>query len=360
MVLERMVTLEPSPEALERAASLLSEGALVAFPTETVYGLGAAALDERAVARIFKAKGRPRFDPLICHAADVARAEALVARFPEPARRLAERFWPGPLTLVLPKRAKVPDLVTSGQPTVAVRVPAHPVALDLLEAFGGPIAAPSANLFGAVSPTCAAHVVEQLGDRVALVLDGGECPVGVESSIIGLFGEGPPRLLRPGGVPLEALEAVIGEVERPPPSAFPSASPGRLERHYAPRTPLVLTEEGSLAAGAGARPIPGGSLAAPTTRASQALRIGRLAFRSVADPSRYAAVEILSPEGSLEEAARRLFAALRRLDAAEIDVIEAEPVPEEGLGRAIMDRLRRAAASSASSLFEASRIDPGP
>lgn len=312
--------MQATPEAIARAAEVLRRGGLVAFPTETVYGLGASALDPAAAARIFSAKGRPRFDPLICHLERAEALETLAAEVPPLARRLAARFWPGPLTLVLLKHPSVPDLVTAAEPTVALRVPAHPAASALLRAFGGPVAAPSANRFGQVSPSTAAHVAEQLPE-VELVLDGGPCPVGVESTIASVLPGEPVRLLRPGGVPLEALEAEVGPVEIPPPRAHPRASPGRLARHYAPRTPLAL--DGS--------PRP------------PAERVGRLAF-AVAPPG-YAAVEVLSPAGELEEAARNLFSALRRLDARGLDLIEAEAVPETGLGRAIMDRLRRAEAT---------------
>ncbi len=310
-------------EDIEAAARVLRSGGVVAFPTETVYGLGASALDPEAVARIFAIKGRPRFDPLICHVFGLDGVRALAATVPPMAERLAARFWPGPLTLVLDKRPEVPDIVTAGQPTVAVRVPSHPVALELLARFGGPIAAPSANRFGRTSPTTAAHVRSQLGDA-QLVLDGGPCSVGVESTIVALDGGRRPRLLRPGGIALERLEAEIGPIEVPPPTAFPGAAPGRLARHYAPNTRLVL--DGSVRSG------------------DRTGRVGRLAFEA-APTEAYAAVEVLAPSGRLEEAAHRLFVALHRLDGLGLDLIEAEPVPEHGLGRAIMDRLRRAEAA---------------
>lgn len=309
-------------ERIRAAAELLARGALVALPTETVYGLGASALDAEAVVEIFEAKGRPRFDPLICHVHDLDAVDEIVAELPEAARILAEAFWPGPLTLVLPKRAVVPDLVTSGEPTVGVRIPRHPVARALLAAHGRPVAAPSANLFGRTSPTRAEHVEAQLGARVAAILDGGPAQVGVESTIVAALPGQPLRLLRPGGVPLEAIEAHVGPVRVPPPRAFPSASPGRAARHYATRTPLELV--------------------APGHRAADPARVGRLALRAA--PQGYGAVEVLSPTGDLAEAARNLFSALRRLDASDVERIEAEAVPETGLGRAIMDRLRRAAA----------------
>jgi L-threonylcarbamoyladenylate synthase len=312
----------PGPQvrpSITQAAAALLRGELVAFPTETVYGLGAHAFDERAVAQIFEAKGRPTFDPLIVHVADHASAELLVTEWPKAARRLAAHFWPGPLTLVLPKRAEVPDLVTAGEPTVAVRVPAHPLALALLRAAGVPIAAPSANLFGRISPTTAAHVEEQLGGVVKWILDGGPTTVGVESTILA-FPEGRPVLLRPGGVPLEAIEALIGPVEAPGPEVRATMAPGQLPQHYAPRTPLYILPR---------RPPPG---VGP---------IGRLALIPPADPGDV--LEVLSPSGDLTEAAARLFAAMRKLDQSGVAAIVADPVPAIGLGRAIMDRLQRAA-----------------
>jgi L-threonylcarbamoyladenylate synthase len=305
---------------LDRAVDVLLHGAgLVAFPTETVYGLGADALNPRAVARIFEAKNRPTFDPLIVHVAGIDDALELVVSLPDDARRLAERFWPGPLTLVLEKRSLVPDIVTAGQSTVAVRVPAHPIALELLMRSQIPIAAPSANRFGSVSPTRAEHVEEQLGDAVDVILDGGPCSVGVESTIISLA-HGRPLLLRPGGTALEDIEAIVGRVEAPGPEEMRSASPGRLSKHYATRTPLLL----------GAADVSG-------------KRAGLLTLTEPEDATPYRAIEVLSPTGDLQEAAANLFAAMRRLDHAELDVIIATPVPEVGLGRAIMDRLRRAA-----------------
>lgn len=318
-------------QELERAVEALRAGELVALPTETVYGLGANALDPAAVARVFEAKGRPRFDPLIVHVADAAGARALVTAWPEAAERLAAAAWPGPLTLVLPKRPEVPDLVTAGLPSVALRVPDHPMTLELLRRAGVPVAAPSANRFGGVSPTTADHVRAEMGDRVALLLDGGPCRTGVESTVLSLL-EARPRLLRPGGFALEEIEALIGEVS-PPPETAPDdpggkASPGLLSRHYAPRTPLVLAadegEAGGLAAG----------------RRAGLLRVG-----GEGTPG-FAIVEDLSPRGDLVEAAAALFSAMRRLDSAGLDLIVALPPPERGLGRAIADRLRRAAAKA--------------
>ncbi len=310
--------------AIAEAASVLRRGGLVAFPTETVYGLGANALDPRAVARVFEVKARPSFDPLIGHLAEAAAVPRVADGADPRIARLAERFWPGPLTLVLPRRPSLPELVTAGLETVGVRVPAHPVAQALLRAAETPVAAPSANPFGYVSPTTAAHVCERLGDAVDVVLDGGPCRVGVESTILSLASE-PPVILRPGGVPREELQTALGltlpvalATERP-------LAPGQLPRHYATRTRLVVLS------GPAASPPPGAGRAA------------LLAF-SAHSCAGFTAVEVLTPDGSLATAASNLFAALRRLDARGCDVILAEPCPETGLGSAIMDRLRRAGA----------------
>jgi L-threonylcarbamoyladenylate synthase len=296
----------------------------VAFPTETVYGLGANALDVRAVARVFEAKARPSFDPLIVH---VAHPSALPhVAVPEPrAEALAARFWPGPLSLVLPRQPTIPDLVTAGLESVAVRVPDHPAALALLRAADTPVAAPSANPFGYVSPTTAEHVLEQLGQKVDLVLDGGPCRVGVESTILSLLAE-TPVLLRPGGVSREELEQALGRTVDVAPSTDRPIAPGQLSRHYATRSPLRILE-------GPAGPAPGA-------------RVGLLAQQAPREDLGYAAVEVLAPDGRLTTAAQSLFAALRRLDALTLDLILAEPCREEGLGRAIMDRLRRCAARS--------------
>jgi L-threonylcarbamoyladenylate synthase len=315
------------PAAIAEAARVLRRGGLVAFPTETVYGLGADAFQPLAVARVFEVKARPSFDPLIVHLADAA-GLALVSPSRDPRiAALAARFWPGPLTLVLARRPEVPDLVTAGLDTVGVRVPAHPAARALIEAAGTPVAAPSANPFGYVSPTTAAHVADLLGGSVDLVLDGGPCRVGVESTILSLAAE-PPAILRPGGVAREALEEILGHgLHAALPGDVPVA-PGQLPRHYATRTAL--------------RVLPGPAAAAPAGGG----RVGLLAFGPGAAGEGYAAVEVLAPDGSPETAASRLFAALRRLDAAGLDLIHAEPCRETGIGHAIMDRLRRAAAAA--------------
>lgn len=334
--------LPVTPENLVRAAEALRAGELVAFPTETVYGLGASALNVEAVASIFEAKGRPHFDPLIVHVADAGAASLYAQRFPPLAVALAEQFWPGPLTLVLPKRTRggadvvIPDLVTAGLPTVALRVPAHPVALELLRLARVPVAAPSANRFGGVSPTTAQHVYEELGDQPAVILDAGPCTTGVESTVVSLVEPNKPTVLRLGGLPLEALSEAVGEIsvargvldadEQNAQAQVGKLSPGMLDRHYAPRTPLHVIEA------AGVWPPVEGA------------RVGLLAFEPVSADvrERYAAVEVLSATGDLHEAAATLFAAMRRLDGANLTMIHAERVPDQGLGRAINDRLRRA------------------
>jgi L-threonylcarbamoyladenylate synthase len=312
------------PAAIERAAAVLRRGGLVAFPTETVYGLGANAFDARAVARVFEVKARPSFDPLIVHVHDAGELPRVVAAGDDPrVALLAARFWPGPLTLVLPRRSEIPDIVTSGLDTVGVRVPSHPAARALLRA-AGPLAAPSANPFGYVSPTTAAHVAERLGDHVDLVLDGGPCAVGLESTILALGGEA-PLLLRPGGVPREEIEDALGRPLELATRGERPLAPGQLDRHYATHAPLRV-----LGGPAGDAPPDG-------------RRVGLLAF-SPTSARGYAAIEVLAPDGRLATAAANLFAALRRLDALALDAILAEPCPAEGLGLAIRDRLRRAAA----------------
>lgn len=306
---------------LVRAAEIIRQGGLVAFPTETVYGLGANALDAVAVAQIFELKGRPRFDPLIVHVARPEELQELVEQVPQSAADLIARFWPGPLSVVLPKQACVPDVVTAGLASVAVRCPAHPLARRLIELAEVPIAAPSANLFCSVSPTTAQHVVDQFGDRLAHVLDGGPCEVGVESTVVS-FLEGQPVLLRPGGVTADEIEAVIGALTVSTGNASQPTSPGQLPRHYAPSTPLELSH---------VPPRPG-------------MRVGLLTFGQPSSGAGFAAIEVLSEQECLREAAANLFAAMRRLDALQLDYILARPVPETGLGHAIMDRLRRASA----------------
>jgi L-threonylcarbamoyladenylate synthase len=314
-----------SPAAVTEAARCLKEGGLVAFPTETVYGLGADAGNARAIARLYQAKGRPAFNPLIAHVGDLSAARQ-IGRFGAQALALAEAFWPGPLTLVLPKapRCAVADLATAGLDTVAVRVPAHPLAQALLRAFGGAVVAPSANLSGHVSPTAAAHVHSDLDGRIDLILDGGAVTVGVESTIIGCFDE--LTLLRPGGLPRGEIERVLGSAlvqlpDDPVGDSGQPLAPGMLASHYAPRTPVRLN--------------------AVNVDADEAL----LAF----GPDRVAGIDAakasmnLSERGELTEAAANLFGYLRALDAVGARMIAVTPVPHHGLGEAINDRLRRAA-----------------
>lgn len=309
-------------EAIRAGADLLRRSEVVAFPTETVYGLGADATDPHAVARIFAIKARPAFDPLIVHV-DALEMLATVARdVPRAAMVLTERFWPGPLTLVLPKHPGIPDIVTAGLPSVAVRLPDHPAARALIGATRRPIAAPSANPFGYISPTTAEHVAAQLGDAVPLILDGGPCRVGLESTIVSLVGPH-PVLLRPGGVPAEAIETIVGPLAAPTGVAQPLA-PGGLPQHYAPRVPLEVVPRADVVPSAARRST---GLLAP----SRGDVIGGFAL-----------VEVLSEDGALATVAANLFAAMRRLDAASIDRIVAVAVADVGLGRAIMDRLRRA------------------
>ena len=313
------------PESIRLAAEIIRAGGLVAFPTETVYGLGCDALNPEAVARVFEAKQRPRFDPLIVHIADQSALDTLVSHMSLSDQKLMDAFWPGPLTLVLPKRPVVPDLVTAGLPTVAVRMPSHPVALALIRKAGVPIAAPSANPFGYVSPTCAQHVLDGIGERVDLILDGGPCPLGVESTIMSTVGA-VPEVLRPGSLPLSDIEAVMGPVIRRLRSEQTPLAPGRLSRHYATRTPFAILPT------RGAHRPPAGE------------RAGLLAMSSPVEIGGYAVIEVLSSSGNIREAAQHLFAALRLLDGLSLDHLYAEPCEEQGLGLAIMDRLRRCAA----------------
>ncbi len=310
---------------VDRAVAVLRAGGLVALPTETVYGLGADAANELAVRRIFAVKGRPSTHPLIVHLSGAGALESWATAVPEGARRLAEAFWPGPLTLVLLRTARASDAVTGGQPTVALRVPAHPLALEVLARLGGGVAAPSANRFGGVSPTSAEHVRADLGPEVDFVLDGGPCAVGVESSIVD-FSSGSPALLRPGGVSREALERVLG-VLVPTRSEGGPRAPGTLPSHYAPRAGLVLAPREALAARAAA-------LAASGRRVAVLGQLDGLPAGVVAYPV---------PEDAVGFA-RELYATLRAIDEAGFDVIVAAPPPPEGLGLAVRDRLERAAA----------------
>jgi L-threonylcarbamoyladenylate synthase len=321
----------PEPAVIARAATVLRAGGLVAFPTETVYGLGANALDPAACEQIFIAKGRPANNPLIVHGAGPAEARQVVADWPEAAQRLAAQFWPGPLTLVLPKNPAVPAVVTAGGTTVAVRVPAHPVALALLSAAGIPVAAPSANPSGELSPTRAEHVLRGLGDRIDLLLDGGPTPGGVESTVLDLS-RAPPRLLRPGLVSPAAIEAVIGPIDRVPQQptgegALPS--PGLLARHYAPHAPLECVH-------------PDGAAERVAALAGQGLRVGWLVLGDSLPaplPGVMALAMPLDPPGY----AAQLYAVLHGLDAAGVDRIVVEWPPDTEAWLAVRDRLRRAA-----------------
>jgi len=321
------LTTEISPTGaadLVLAARALGQGRLVAFPTETVYGLGADATNADAIARLYQAKGRPAFNPLISHVADLA-AAAKIGRFDAPALALAKAFWPGPLTLVLPKTrdCAVAELATAGLDTIAIRIPSHGIARTILAAFGKPVVAPSANISGHVSPTTAQHVESDLAGRIDLIVDGGPVDVGVESTIVGCFGE--PMLLRPGGLPREEIERVLGRALLRPPAEMESDSaqplaPGMLSSHYAPRTRVRLN--------------------ATDVGPNEAL----LAFGPpLKEAERAAAVMNLSRIGDLNEAATNLFGYLRALDARMAQTIAVMPIPNHGLGEAINDRLRRAA-----------------
>lgn len=314
------------PLSLATAAEQIRRGGIVVFPTETVYGLGADALNPLAVARVFEAKRRPRMDPLIVHIDEPGKAERY-GRIPgQRARRLLEEFWPGPLTVVVPRSRIVPDIVTAGLETVALRVPSHKVALDLIRMSGTAIAAPSANPFGYVSPTEARHVEQHMSHCVDIILDGGRCPVGVESTIVSLTDD-PPRLLRAGGIPLEDIERIVGPVQRRTAPGNRPESPGQMERHYATHTPLEIL------------PVPSGRIRAP-----RGAKVGLITLREPVGAEGYEAVEILSARGDLREAAANLFSALRKLDGMRLDRLQALPVEEQGLGLAIMDRLRRCSA----------------
>jgi len=304
---------------VEYAKALLEKGELVAIPTETVYGLAANALDMDSVIKIFEAKSRPLFDPLIVHIPNKDVVATYAESFPEWANDLAKEFWPGPLTIVLKKRGTIPDIVTSGLDSVGLRVPNHPLTLELLSSLSFPLAAPSANPFGYISPTTPRHVWEQLNTKISYILDGGVCDIGVESTIIGEE-QGKVVVYRLGGVSIPELEKVVGKVELRIQAGPKPISPGTLESHYAPRHPLYLDQ---------------------SVAVSQ-VGLGALRFKTYMDGIPQANQRVLSPSGNLHEAARNLFAALRDLDKMEIEAIVAESVPETGLGLAINDRLKRA------------------
>ena len=320
-----MSVVRADADSIARAAQLLRDGGLVAFPTETVYGLGADARNADAVRRIFVAKGRPEDHPVIVHVENLAAAEGWAADMPDDARALAQAFWPGPLTLIVPRAADVLDAITGGQTSVGLRVPAHPVARAVLGAFRGGIAAPSANRFGHVSPTTARHVADDLGDAVDLILDGGPCDVGIESTIVA-FTTGTPMLLRPGGIPLDAIASVLGRMPLSRDATAPRAS-GTLTSHYAPRTPASLVASDALLA----------ELAQLEERDE---RIAVLAVRTKR-PETFDGVWISAPDDAATYA-RMLYANLRALDCADADAILIERVPQERDWAAIADRLARA------------------
>lgn len=312
---------------IEKAAHLLRRGKLVGIPTETVYGLAGNAFNEQAVLSIFETKNRPQFDPLIVHSSSTEWVKEHVAEIPLLASRLMDEFWPGPMTLVLPKKTIVPDLVTSGLDSVAVRVPSHPMTQSLLRLLDFPLAAPSANPFGYVSPTTAQHVNDQLGDKIDYILDGGPTTIGLESTIIG-FEEGRPIIYRLGGLSVDVIEDLIGPVEVTLNQSSDPKAPGMLKSHYAPGKPLFFGKPGQL------------------ITEFEGKRIGFLGFMTRLEflpPNRQL---LLSPRGDLQEAAVNLFAFMRQFEKFPVDVILAEELPEIGLGRAINDRLRRAAINS--------------
>lgn len=348
----------PQPEPIRAAAEVLLAGGLVAFPTETVYGLGANARDAAAVGRIFAAKGRPASDPIIVHIASLGQLDEVAEHVPTLARRLAQEFWPGPLTLVLRRPAGIPANVSAGLPTVAVRMPQHQVALALARAAGTPIAAPSANLFARPSPTTAQHVLDDLRGRIDVVLDGGPTPIGLESTVLDLTRD-PPALLRPGGVSAEALRALIPDLHLATlylasaaagaPEA--AASPGMLVRHYSPRAELLLFGGSGAAALARMRAtarrfIAAGKAVGILTPDEECDVFGDLPAHIVR----------LGPQGDMAEIGRRLFAGMRELDAAGVAVILVRGVPREGMGLAIWDRLFRAAEGR---VIDADADDPG-
>ena len=315
----------PTPAAIARAVERLREGLLVAFPTETVYGLGADAGNPEAVRRIFAAKGRPADHPVIVHLQHAAQITDWARDVPEAARKLAAAFWPGPLTLILPRATHVDDVVTGGQDSVGLRVPSHPVARELLAAFGGGIAAPSANRFGRISPTTAKHVADDLGDSVALILDGGPCAIGIESTIVAFTGD-QPVLLRPGGIGVLALARALGQPLADPDATAPRAS-GTLASHYAPRTPANL--------------VAADMVRAEIPQLDERDEIVAVLARTLTRPADFTGVWLQAPAAAAEYA-HDLYSNLRALDAANADVILIESVPEDDAWLAVRDRLLRA------------------
>ncbi|MEO0072585.1 MAG: L-threonylcarbamoyladenylate synthase [candidate division WOR-3 bacterium] len=313
--------LPPTSRAITQAAAIIRQGGLVAFPTETVYGLGASAFNPYAVAKIFKVKNRPHFDPIIVHIAKLSDLELLVKTCPPKAQKLIDKFWPGPLTVVLPKTSKVPEIVTAGLPSVAIRMPAHRVTRAIIKKAQVPIAAPSANKFGYLSPTTAEHVAKQLSGKIELIIDGGKCNWGIESTVV-YFENNDAVILRHGALPQEEIENVIGKVKTIKKSVQP-LSPGTLPKHYASKTPIVILNN--------------------RTRIDFTKRAGLLAFRMPSKIKGFHKIEVLSKNGNYVEAAANLFEALHRLDESNLDVIYAQKIKEIGLGRAIMERLKKAA-----------------
>lgn len=307
---------------IEQAIVVLKAGDVIGLPTETVYGLAGNAYNTEAITKIFTVKNRPTFDPLIVHTSSLERVNEFVKEIPVQAQLLAEHFMPGPLTLLLPKKEVISDLVTSGLETVAVRIPHHPLALELLQNLDFPLAAPSANPFGYISPTSAQHVDNQLGDKIKYILDGGECKVGIESSIIG-FLDGEIVVLRKGGLAIEEIEAIVGKVRIEEHSSSNPKAPGMLKSHYAPRTRLLVTGE-------------------PFLVEEETSKIGYLGYDKFCSNIPLENQLLLSPSGDLCEAAKNLFAFMRLLDARGFEKIYTELLPEKGLGRAINDRIKRA------------------
>ena len=312
---------------IEKSAALLASGQLVAIPTETVYGLAGNALDEEAVLRIFKSKNRPSFDPLIVHLASFDQLPEYVESIPEELKALAETFWPGPLTLLLPKRAIIPDLVTSGLDKVGIRVPKHPLTRSLLKLLNFPLAAPSANPFGYISPTNAVHVQQQLGEKLTYILDGGPCDIGLESTIVGME-QGQVIIYRLGGISVDSIENIVGKVLILPQSSSNPQSPGMLKSHYAPRKPIVLGDLDELM----------------QQYLTEKFNVAILSFKRHFPEVAATHQVVLSSAGDYDEAARNLFSAMRILDETDATIILAEELPEIHLGKAINDRLRRAAA----------------
>jgi len=312
---------------ISKAKQLLEAGELVGIPTETVYGLAGNALDPKAVSKIFETKNRPSFDPLIIHTGSMEQISDYTAEIIPELEDLAHKFWPGPLTLLLPKKSIVPDLVTSGLDRVAVRVPSHPLTRELLLSLDFPLAAPSANPFGYISPTQASHVMDQLGGKIPYILDGGSCEIGLESTIVGVE-EGQIIIYRLGGVEVSAIKQVVGNVLILPQSSSNPKSPGMLKSHYAPRKPFVLGDLDQL--------VP--------HYLAKGKKFGLLSFQKAFEEVDAANQRVLSEKGDFREAAQHLFAAMRYLDQQDVSVILSEELPEKGLGKAINDRLRRASA----------------